>query len=52
MKKTTEQVTLTESEISYVYTCWMQAYTGAYKDFRDYLKVVINVKRSTGSVYK
>jgi len=53
MKKTqtNEQVTLTESEIGYVFTCWKQAYTQAYPDFLKYLKVAMEGKRISGTIY-
>jgi hypothetical protein len=51
MTKTTNQVTLTGSEIEYVYACWKQAYSTAYKNFEDYLKIAISGKEITGSVY-
>jgi hypothetical protein len=50
-QKTNEQVTMTQSEMDYVYTCWKQAYSDAYKDFKDYLRVAYDCKRITGSVY-
>jgi hypothetical protein len=46
-----DQTTLTYSEIDYVYTCWKQAYSKAYENFEDYLKVEIKGKEITGSVY-
>ena len=51
MKKTNEQVTLTGSEIEYVYTCWKQAHSEAYKNFTDYLKIAISSKQITGTIY-
>ncbi len=44
-------VTLTESEVSYVYTCWLQAYKQAYPDFRDYLTVAVRGKEIKGTIY-
>lgn len=46
-----EQTALTASEIEYVYTCWKQAYEKSYPDFIDYLKVAINGKKITGTIY-
>ncbi len=46
------QTTLTFSEIQYVYTCWKQAYTQAYPDFENYLKVAISGKEIKGTVYE
>ncbi len=45
-------VTLNYSEIEYVYTCWKQAYSSAYKNFEDYLKVAIRGKEIKGTVYE
>lgn len=44
-------MTLSQSEIEYVYTCWKQAYSETYKEFTDYLKIAIKGKEITGSVY-
>lgn len=44
--------TLNASEIEYIYTCWKQAYSDAYQDFKDYLRFAIDGKRIKGSVYR
>jgi len=52
MKDNKNQVTtLTASEINYVYTCWKQAYSTAYPDFENYLKIAIRGKEITGTIY-
>jgi hypothetical protein len=51
MKKTNEQVTLTSSEIKYVYTCWKQAHSQAYKNFEDYLDIAMRGKEIKGTIY-
>jgi hypothetical protein len=46
----TTQVALTIEEIDYAYTCWKQYYSKAYRDFMDYLPIVMRSKKLTGRV--
>jgi len=50
--KDTKNVELTASELDYLKVCYKQYYHQAYKNFEDYLKIALEGKKRTGTVYE